>query len=306
MAMDMGFESKSSAEVDLAVSEIAQNAIRYGQGGTVVLTKSGFGKILNATIKDNGPGINNIDQAVKNGYSTKKNSLGIGLDVARKSVDELIIDSDANHGTTVELNKFLPLLDTQIDYGVVSVCDERYAINGDDYFIKEYDGDKVLCGVLDGTGEGYSAHVAATLVKDYINEHYRKSLDEIAIECHRILEESDIDRGSTLSMARISKHETEYLGIGDTHAYILGKELHQLLNHDGTVGLFQLPTLKVRKYPLKIGDYIIFCTDGIKSNITVDGYSGNRAQELSNYIFNQFHRSYGDVTVLVVKYLSKL
>jgi len=64
--------------------------------------------------EDEGPGIENIDQAMEEGYSTASESVrqmgfgaGMGLPNIKKNVDEMKIDSVPNKGTTVELTTFI-------------------------------------------------------------------------------------------------------------------------------------------------------------------------------------------------------
>ncbi|MEO9804745.1 MAG: ATP-binding protein [Reichenbachiella sp.] len=303
-ATEMGFEVTSIAEMALAVSEISQNVIRYAGVGKAIFERQKGG--LTVTIKDEGPGIENLEKASQRGYSSLKNSLGVGLGVARRSVDEFKIKTDKESGTEVTLRKFLPIPEDQIEYGVVSFADENYAVNGDDYLIKEYDGDKVLLAVIDGTGEGYPAHTVALIIKEYLFDNYRLSLEELANNCHRILKKSDIERGATVALAKIESGCLRYLGIGDTHAYLLGEEMNQLHNHEGTIGQYHLPTLKTREKELGDNTYLILCTDGIKTSLWMDEDQFVSAQQLANSIFREFHKEYGDVTVLVAKHITGL
>jgi serine/threonine-protein kinase RsbT len=54
---------------------------------------------------DRGPGIDNKDLALRDGYSTK-NSLGLGLPGARRLMDDFRLDSEVGHGTTVTMTKW--------------------------------------------------------------------------------------------------------------------------------------------------------------------------------------------------------
>jgi anti-sigma regulatory factor (Ser/Thr protein kinase) len=305
-ANEMGFDKIASAEIALAVSEIAQNVIRHAGEGIVTLRTKNDNKFLTIAIVDKGSGIENIERAMKKGYSSLKTSLGIGLDVAKRSVDEFEIRTDAENGTEIILRKFLPISEACIDHGVVSIVDEGYAVNGDEYLIKEYDGDKVLLAVIDGTGEGYPAHVAALLVKEYLSANYRVPLEELLNKCHRILSDHEIGRGATVALARVDSGYLYYLGVGDTHAHLLGEKMTSLHNHEGTMGQFRLPTLRTKKMELADHTYLILCTDGIKSSLWLDEDQSVSAQQLANTVFKNFHKDYGDVTVLVTKYLTGL
>ena len=112
--------------------------------------------------------------------------------------------------------------------------------------------------------------------------------------------------GVAMSLARIEKDSLTYLGVGDTHAY-LNREtsFRPLLNIDGRVGGRQLRQLQEKVYLLKPNDIFIMCTDGINTQISLSQIpTTHTAQNMANLIFNQYHRLYGDVTVLLVKYRS--
>ena len=87
-----------------AVSEIARNALVHGGGGHIRLSvvASARGPVLVAECTDRGPGIDNIEQALRDGF-TSGGGLGHGLGGARRLVDRFDIRSSARTGTTVRL-----------------------------------------------------------------------------------------------------------------------------------------------------------------------------------------------------------
>lgn len=91
----------------LAVTEIARNAIVHGQGGELMLgirrEPSRLGVFASA--RDDGPGIPDIEAAMRDGYTTGC-GLGLGLPSARRFVDELEITSVAGQGTSVTLTQW--------------------------------------------------------------------------------------------------------------------------------------------------------------------------------------------------------
>ena len=121
--------------------------------------------------------------------------------------------------------------------------------------------------------------------------------------CDKHLIESSSEGGIAMSLARIESNKLTYLGIDDTHAYLQNEKLNLLPNFEGRVGGRQMRSLKTWEYPLKADDIFVLCTDGLKTNITLDGIDPNfSAQNMATTIFNNHHRVYGDATVLVVKY----
>lgn len=90
-----------------AASELVRNMLRYANGGRIriEIVSKGRDNGIRLTFADTGPGIQNIDQAMKDGFSTGK-SLGLGLPGARRLVNEFNIQSETGKGTTVTIIKW--------------------------------------------------------------------------------------------------------------------------------------------------------------------------------------------------------
>jgi len=87
-----------------AGSELARNIVRYathGQGtASVERLRSEGRRGVRAAFSDSGPGIADLDEVMRDGFSTG-GSLGLGLPGSRRLVDEFAIDSAPGRGTTV-------------------------------------------------------------------------------------------------------------------------------------------------------------------------------------------------------------
>ena len=90
-----------------AASELARNTIKYGGGGTVYLDVlgDGFRKGVGLVFVDNGPGIPDLELALRDGYTTG-GGLGLGLGGSKRLVDEFDIDSRSGEGTAVSVVKW--------------------------------------------------------------------------------------------------------------------------------------------------------------------------------------------------------
>jgi len=297
------FDKVDTEQMVLACSEIGHNAVRHGLGGNAHIQDLKNGKLIRVIIKDNGPGIPNIDLAKREGYSTVKTSLGLGLEGAQRLVDNFNIESSMDNGTTVTLEKFRPLSKDIVDYGLVSIPDNNYNYNGDQYILKEYDGDSLLLGVVDGPGQGYDAHSIAQTCKQFVENNYRRSLIELLTALNTLMKESNDDVGITCSLARITPEGFHYAGIGDTHAYVRldeGEIVH-LSNQQGRAGHITKVKNEKTQYLFNKSVDIILCTDGIKTiyELVSDKLP---AQEWANDLFDQYHRPSGDATIIIAKY----
>jgi serine/threonine-protein kinase RsbT len=90
-----------------AASELARNTLKYGGGGEVHLDalSDGMRQGIGLIFVDNGPGIGDIDMALRDGYTTG-GGLGLGLGGSRRLVEEFEIDSRQGEGTAVSVVKW--------------------------------------------------------------------------------------------------------------------------------------------------------------------------------------------------------
>ena len=92
-----------------AGSELARNILVYATGSrgevTVEHANDGERQGVRAVFSDEGPGIEDVDAAMRDGFSTR-GSLGLGLPGSKRLVDELTITSAKGSGTTVTIVKW--------------------------------------------------------------------------------------------------------------------------------------------------------------------------------------------------------
>ncbi len=102
-----GISGSDLTVVATAISEIARNIIVYAKRGQIVLkiAQNGHRRGVVVIATDEGPGIADIEMAMRDGFSTGK-SLGLGLPGARRLMDEFEIVSEEGHGVTVTMTKW--------------------------------------------------------------------------------------------------------------------------------------------------------------------------------------------------------
>jgi len=108
LAGGIGFSSTEQTIIALAISEIARNILSYAQRGGVSISEldaAGRRGIL-IVARDDGPGIADVELAMRDGYSTAK-SLGVGLPGAKRVMDEFELESALGKGTTITMKKWL-------------------------------------------------------------------------------------------------------------------------------------------------------------------------------------------------------
>jgi serine/threonine-protein kinase RsbT len=90
-----------------AASELARNTVEHGRGGNMVMEviEEGIKQGIRLTFEDRGPGIPNIDQAMRDGF-TSAGGMGLGLGGSKRLMDEFTIDSTHGQGTQVVVIKW--------------------------------------------------------------------------------------------------------------------------------------------------------------------------------------------------------
>jgi serine/threonine-protein kinase RsbT len=106
-AVELGLSLVEQTKVVTAASELARNTFVHGGGGSVEIESlhEGARRGLRLTFVDHGPGIADIDQAMKDGYTTG-GGLGLGLGGARRLSSEFEIRSQPGAGTWVRIVKW--------------------------------------------------------------------------------------------------------------------------------------------------------------------------------------------------------
>ena len=106
-AVELGFSLVEQTKIVTAASELARNMVDYGRGGAVTIEalEDGSRKGLRLTFKDQGPGIPNIQDALRDGFTTGS-GMGLGLGGAKRLSNEFDIQSAPGQGTTVTITRW--------------------------------------------------------------------------------------------------------------------------------------------------------------------------------------------------------
>jgi serine/threonine-protein kinase RsbT len=104
----LGFNSVSTSKITTAISELGHNILKYaGSGQVMVCPWRGKGhRGIEIVACDNGPGIVNIKEAMKDNYSSG-GTLGLGLPGVERLMDEFVLTCEPGKGTKVTVRKYL-------------------------------------------------------------------------------------------------------------------------------------------------------------------------------------------------------
>jgi serine/threonine-protein kinase RsbT len=108
LAQRTGFGATDTTRIVTAASELARNVYKYAGQGVMYwrVLSDGHLEGIELRFEDRGPGIADIDEALRQGFSSGK-GLGMGLPGAKRLMDEMEIRSAVGQGTTVIVKKWL-------------------------------------------------------------------------------------------------------------------------------------------------------------------------------------------------------
>jgi serine/threonine-protein kinase RsbT len=102
LAVELRFSLVDQTKLVTAASELARNALDHGKGGTmaVEILANGPRSGIRMIFEDQGPGIANIEDALKDGFTTGS-GMGLGLGGSKRLVNEFSIESEVGKGTRI-------------------------------------------------------------------------------------------------------------------------------------------------------------------------------------------------------------
>jgi serine/threonine-protein kinase RsbT len=110
LAGELGFSRTDATLVASAISEIARNIVVHAGHGEIEL-KPAYRPDRRGVVviaRDEGPGIRDVDAALREGSGTK-GGLGLGLPGVQRIMDEFAIESEPNRGTTITMEMWREL-----------------------------------------------------------------------------------------------------------------------------------------------------------------------------------------------------
>jgi RNA polymerase sigma factor (sigma-70 family) len=109
VAARTGFSPTEATLVATVISELARNIVQFAERGEIMVcpVEQGGRSGVRIVARDVGPGIEDVRSALRDGYSTYRGGLGLGLPGSRRLMDEFDIVSEPGKGTTVTMTKWL-------------------------------------------------------------------------------------------------------------------------------------------------------------------------------------------------------
>lgn len=322
-ASRLGFAENQLAELDIVVQEIGTNAVSYATAGGWLhfTTPIGDAPGIELFYWDTGPGIYQLDRAVRDGVTTS-GGLGVGLGAISRLMDEFDLYSTVRttarltltarrrttHGTALVARKWVNAESETLEtaqakrIGLWSRPRPQETDNGDAYFIYSR-GERTLYAVVDGLGHGSGAREAADVALGCLSEWRGEPLDQVFHAAHDVLRAT---RGAVMSavIIDVEAQSFQYAGVGNVLARVFGApERISPVNTNGTLGA-RLGQIRVWTYPWAAGTTCVMASDGLSATWEMDAYPGlltRSPQLLAGILLRDYGRDSDDATVMVIR-----
>ncbi len=308
LAERLHFAESEAGKVAIVVTEAATNLLKHAQHGQLVLRPLHAENIhgLEVLALDQGPGLRDVAQCLRDGYSTA-GSPGTGLGSMARLSSLFALHTAPGAGTAL-LARFWAEPRAKVreegPLQVAAVCLPKRGeqLCGDAWAIVQQPG-RALIVVADGLGHGPQAAQAAQVAVRIFTDHAQQSPTEILQAAHAALRST---RGAAMAVVEVlpALGLVRFAGIGNIAGTIQdGGESRSLASHNGTVG-FEMRKVHQFDYPWPAGALLVLHSDGLQSQWRLDRYPGLARKHpalVAGVLYRDFQRGRDDVTVLAAR-----
>jgi anti-sigma regulatory factor (Ser/Thr protein kinase) len=305
-ARDLGFDEVEAGRVGIVVTEAATNMVKHASGGRVVVQELAIGshRGVCALALDRGPGVADLPDRMRDGFSTQGSS-GTGLGAIARQSQAFDVYSSPGKGTAV-FSAMWPRDGAPrmpgIAVGGVSVPKPGEEVCGDAWASELRDG-RLLLAVCDGLGHGPLAEEAARTAIGIVESHSGAPLEELASRAHDALRPT---RGAAIALVEIGPGGStlRYCGIGNIVGRIFSDEgERRLISHFGTLG-HDVHKIRVYEYAWPPGATLVLHSDGLTERWSLGDYPGLARREptlVAGVLYRDHSRQRDDCTVVVAR-----
>jgi anti-sigma regulatory factor (Ser/Thr protein kinase) len=308
MALDLGMDEGGAEHVAIVATEACTNLLKHAGGGQVLLQTSTEGSeavpLLELLAVDQGPGMSNLDNCLRDGYSTAS-SRGEGLGAIQRLAKQSDIYTLTGKGTAVLARWWLSRngWDASRRIGAVNVSKPGQEVCGDAWGCVQNGGDLTII-VADGLGHGMEAKIAATEAVRQLYENPETPPKALLTRIHQALRST---RGAAVAIAYIDsmRGKLTYAGVGNISARIYaGSEGRQnLVSLNGTAGQ-NCDRILDFSYAWPEDGLLVLHSDGLSTGTGLESYPGLAARDpalIAGVLYRDFSRGRDDATVVVAK-----
>lgn len=299
LAHSLRFGETASGKAALVATELATNLLKHGGGGSILFAGD---DALTMIAIDKGPGIPNVDAAMRDGFSTA-GSPGTGLGAVSRAADLFDVYSLAGQGTAV-MCRVVEKAPNDVPMSIGGVCIAKSGedIPGDSW-TSVASSEFVSIAVVDGLGHGPMAATASLAAVRVIADRGDQSLEDMLADAHGALRPT---RGAAVGIARIhtSARRIDFAGVGNIAGGVVADDVtRRVVSLPGIVG-HEMRKVQSFSYPWMPGSVLILHSDGVSGSWNAKNYPGlmqHDASLIAAVIYRDFCRGSDDATVVVAK-----
>jgi anti-sigma regulatory factor (Ser/Thr protein kinase) len=302
------FDESAVGRACIVATELATNIVRHAGSGELLaqVLDDGRGAVLELLAIDKGPGMRNIDECMRDGFSTA-GTPGTGLGAISRMSSTFDIYSVPDRGTIV-LSRSVNKLGSpaasggapQFEFAAICVATAGEVDCGDAWCIA-HDQHSVAILVADGLGHGSLAARAAADGVECFKKNPLQAPAALMQEMHRALSGG---RGAAAAVAvlQIPTSKVIYAGVGNISGHLLrGEQSRGMVSHNGTLGV-QLLRAQQFEYDWLPGSKVVMHSDGLSGRWSVGAYPGLQSKHsaiIAGALYRDFVRRRDDATIVV-------
>jgi anti-sigma regulatory factor (Ser/Thr protein kinase) len=305
IASAVGLNETDAHRAGLVATELATNLARYATRGEILARPIEAGGRMGVEILsiDRGPGLRDIDAALRDGHSTG-GSQGTGLGAVRRLSEEFDIHATVR-GTVVLARVYAARAAepaAPFVLGVVSVAMSPEEPCGDSWAVRA-SGSRVDALVVDGLGHGLlAAEASRAAVEVWAPDRYPAIADALS-SIHDGMRHT---RGAAGAIAEIDREARlmRFAGIGNVAASVtINGKTRQTVSNNGTLG-HVARSFREFAYPWESNGLLVVHSDGLTTRWSLEDYPGLARRHpavIAGVLYRDFSRGRDDVTVLVCR-----
>jgi anti-sigma regulatory factor (Ser/Thr protein kinase) len=305
LARTVDLSETDAGRLALVVTEVATNLVKHAGGGELFLRALLRGGAVGVGViaLDRGPGIRNLGEALRDGYSTS-GSPGTGLGAIARVAS--LFDVYSGAGGAAVMAQVWPAgaryEPESLEFCGINVSHPGETVSGDAW-AGQRNANGVLLLVADGLGHGAHAAEAAQAAVDAFRKQRGRGPAETLEEIHRALRPT---RGAAVGVAALEAERglLRFAGIGNIAGSILsGDHSRRVVSHHGTAG-GRARRIQEFSYPWPRGGLLVLHSDGLGSHWTLDSYPGLAQRHpalIAALLYRDHRRGPDDTTVVVLR-----
>jgi anti-sigma regulatory factor (Ser/Thr protein kinase) len=302
------FDEVSAGRISIIATELATNIVRHaGQGEMLIqVLDDGMNPLLELLAIDQGPGMDDVDACMHDGYSSG-GTAGQGLGAVSRLSNTFDVFSIAGQGTVVLSRTGRKREGARQEYsrsgfelGAISIAVAGEIECGDTWRIAEGNA-LVSMFVADGLGHG---PLAASASRAAAVAHAARPFDDPSAAMQNMHLALGGSRGAAAACARLHLTEmrVDYAGVGNISGAIVTRERSRgMVSHNGTLGV-QLLRTRQFEYEWPRGSRVVMHSDGLSARWSIGAYPGlhlRHSAVIAAVLYRDFARRRDDVTVVV-------